>query len=74
MVNNQQTYFFLVGKFFEVADTFIIVCVAVTVAVALPDFLKSVYDNQPCVGVKIYKFLELVFKTFAEFLRRDCEI
>ena len=70
MMNKQQTYSVTVRKLFKPCDNLIIVCVTVIVTAHFTHLLKSVYDNQFCIGVFGHKSCKLFVKPISKLTRR----
>ena len=74
VVDGQDADAVLVGKLLELADDLIIAGVAVSLAADFPDFLHSVDDNEPGVGMFPHEVLKLLVQPVSNLARRSCKV
>ena len=74
MVNKHQTYSVTVRKLFKPCDNLIIICVTVIIAAHFTHLLKSIYDNQFCIGVFRHKSCKLFVKSIPKLTCRKREV
>ena len=73
-MHEKQANTVLVGKLLHTTNNFIVIGIAVIVGTDLTDFLQSVNDDQPCVGMLTDKLFKLLIKSCAELLCIYCEV